>query len=232
MCTLIVLNRVHPDLPVVLAANRDELFARRAQGPRVLVDAPRVVGGRDAVAGGTWLGLTPTGFFVGVTNEAGVAPRPGLESRGQLVLDLLRRGSVGAGRAWLRTLRADAYNPFYLLFGDADGVWVAHRRGAELHLEAVPAGVHVLPNGPLNSARFPKVARVRGLLESPPRGRAALIDQLRGALSDDAVCVRGSIYGTRSASIVALRPGGVAFYLHAEGAPDFAPFEDHTCLLS
>ncbi len=229
MCTLIVLNRVHPELPVVLAANRDELFARETEGPRILSQTPRIVGGRDVVAGGTWLGLVPHGFFVAVTNVAGALPKPGLLSRGQLVLDMLREGSPEAAEAWLRTRRPEAYNPFNLMWGDANGVQVAHARGAELELLEVPPGVHVLPNGRLDSPEVPRVARIQDLLST---SAADPRQQLRAALSDDAVCIRGDFYGTRSASLVGLRPGGVAFYLHADGAPDRAPFEDVSWLLN
>lgn len=229
MCTLVVLNRVHPEFPVVLAANRDELFARESEGPQVLSQVPRIVGGRDGIAGGTWLGLTPRGFFVGVTNLAGTPPRPGFLSRGQLVLDMLRHGATAAAEGWLRAQRPEAYNPFNVMWGDASGVRVAHARGPELEVVDVPPGVHVLPNDRLDAPRVPRVARAQALLSEL---NGDLDTQLAGVLSDDAVCVRGDVYGTRSASLVGLRPGGVAFYRHADGAPDEAPFEDFTWLLS
>ncbi len=232
MCTLVVLHRVHPEYPVVLAANRDELFARQTEGPQILVDAPRVVGGRDVVAGGTWLGLTPSGFFVAVTNRAGAAPQPGLLSRGALVVELLRRGETESAEAWLRAQDPARYNPFNLMYGDASGVRVAYARGEQLHTGDVPLGVHVLPNGRLDSPRFEKTAHIQSLLAEPAPNWDGLARQLKSALADDLVCVRTPFYGTRSACLVALRPGGVAFYLHADGVPGVAPFEDHTWLLS
>ena len=232
MCTLVVLHRVHPELPVVLAANRDELFARQTEGPQILVDDPRVVGGRDVVAGGTWLGLTPSGFFVAVTNEAGAAPRPGLRSRGALVMDMLREGGTAAAESWLRAREPARYNPFNLMFGDAGGLRVAYARGGQLEVDDVPQGVHVLPNGRLDSPHFGKVAHIQGLLADPATVWAGLLGQLRGALADDLVCVRTPFYGTRSSSVIALRQGSVAVYLHADGPADEAPFEDHAWLLS
>ncbi|MEK7705269.1 MAG: NRDE family protein, partial [Myxococcota bacterium] len=55
MCLLAVLSRAHPDSPLVVAANRDEWLARPAAPFGVLDERPRVVGGRDLTAGGTWM---------------------------------------------------------------------------------------------------------------------------------------------------------------------------------
>src|SRR3546814_13074121 len=47
--------------------------------------------GRDLQAGGTWMGLhAPSGRVVVVTNVRGEMPDPARESRGALVVDLLR----------------------------------------------------------------------------------------------------------------------------------------------
>ncbi|HEV2105058.1 MAG TPA: NRDE family protein, partial [Candidatus Eisenbacteria bacterium] len=57
MCTLILGRDVRGADTVVIAANRDEAPDRPSEPPRVLHGSPRVVGGRDARAGGTWLAV-------------------------------------------------------------------------------------------------------------------------------------------------------------------------------
>ena len=57
MCTLIFGLDVLGPRSVLIATNRDEDPARASEPPQVLNRAPLVVGGRDAVAGGTWLAL-------------------------------------------------------------------------------------------------------------------------------------------------------------------------------
>ncbi len=57
MCILMVIHQGIPGYPIVVAANRDEYYDRPTQGPCQLASTPAVWGGRDARAGGTWLGI-------------------------------------------------------------------------------------------------------------------------------------------------------------------------------
>lgn len=261
MCTLIVIHRVVPGLPALFAANRDEFFARPSAGPMVLDAETGVVGGRDLTAGGTWMGLSPGGFFAGLTNQRqpGGADRS-RRSRGEVVLDTLRagaRGGLPAARAYLEGLDGRDFNPFNLVFGTAEALWVAYGRATgdgALRFEAVPPGVHVLPNDVLDSTAFPKVARIRGRLTELPSDWRGLRARLIEVLADDtpparlpeaptetlpaevlgalhAVKVVLPSYGTRSSSLAALVPGGVARYAFADGPPGEAAFVDHLPLL-
>ena len=253
MCTLVVLNGFSATLPVVLAANRDELFARPTEGPQRL--APGVFGGRDLVAGGTWMGVTPAGFFAGITNQRTWRwPDGARASRGQVVMEVLRRGDLGAAEAWLRAVAPGTHNAFNLIYGDATRLRAFYARDDGNTFADVPAGVHVLPNDTLDAATFPKVERARALLRDlPPRWpdlRARLTamlgdrrppdplplepdatvdDTLRAAMH--ALCVVTPTYGTRSASLVALAPGRVLHYEHLEGRPGEAPWQDVAGLL-
>jgi len=150
MCTVVILQRAHPSHPVIVAANRDEFYKREARAPAVLVEEPRVVGGLDVVAGGSWFGVTATGFLAAMTNlpEAS-GPRTNTRSRGEVVVEVLRRANKQAVREYLATLDARDYNSFNLLFGDASGLEVAYGRSqdAGIDVDVVPDGVHVLPNG-------------------------------------------------------------------------------------
>ncbi len=171
MCTIIILNQVAADLPLVIAANRDEICARSATGPQVLqqrtATTPQAIGGIDEELGGTWMGATADGFFVGLTNQRTFRPaNRELCSRGQVVTQALRRGSVVAIRHFLGSLDARQYNPFNLLYGDGHTLELARTsaKSAALTFEPVPRGTHVLPNDGLDSEAFPKVNRAKTLL--------------------------------------------------------------------
>ena len=69
MCTILLAWRCVADADVVLAANRDELVARASAPPGLLSEHPRIAGGRDLVAGGTWLAVAADGRLCAVTNR-------------------------------------------------------------------------------------------------------------------------------------------------------------------
>ena len=73
MCTIAILIRV-ADVPVVIAANRDELYARPTRPPEVL--GPAIVGGVDALSGGSWLAVNRAGRFAAVTNQRALDTPP------------------------------------------------------------------------------------------------------------------------------------------------------------
>ena len=256
MCTIVVLREVRADFPLILATNRDEFFARPSSGPLRLLETPPTLGGRDLVAGGTWMGVSRAGLFVGVTNQRSfVAADPARRSRGQLVLDALALGEVDAVTEHVAALDGRDYNAFNLMWGDARALWVAYARDGEreLNVEEVPAGVHVLPNDRLDSPSFAKVARARALIEPyvhAPIG--VLLQRLQATLADRrlpplaeipeppptarmsharlrelaALCVRSEGYGTRTSTVVALSPHGTAHFRYADGPPDSTPFVD------
>lgn len=266
MCTILALHQVHPDYPLIIAANRDEYYARPATGPRVLAAGPpAVVGGWDEHGGGTWMGVTAAGFFAGLTNQrAGGAAGPARRSRGEVVLAALRAGAMAAADAYLRTLNPDDFNSFNLLYGDARELRVAYSRRGAATVEVVDltaaAGVLVLANDRLGSPLFPKAAhaqsRATALLGKRPPAFRRLVEPLRRILAThrlppqapaapeppesvrplprqlQAVCIHLPIYGTRSASLIALQPGKVAHYLASSGPPCTAPLLSQLALLT
>ncbi|MGE0384603.1 MAG: NRDE family protein [Gammaproteobacteria bacterium] len=156
MCLILLAYRAHPRFRLVIAANRDEYHARAAHPAAFWDDAPAVLAGRDAVAGGTWLGVTRGGRFAGVTNVRSAAPpRSEAASRGHLVSDFLR-GSVAAGE-YLRVLAADGqrYNGFNLLADDGRALWYYSNRDERPPHELAP-GIYGLSNGTLDED-WPKV---------------------------------------------------------------------------
>jgi uncharacterized protein with NRDE domain len=253
VCTLIALSAVNPDVPLVVAANRDEIYTRAWAPPARVADSPRIVAGRDLTQNGTWLGVTEGGFFVGVTNQRTYgAADPAKRSRGQLVLDALEAGSVDLALVRLARVDAREYNPFNLLLGDARCLYVVYARGeASVTVERLPPGIWVLNNDTIGSRDFPKANRARDLVAPfakeawttlAPKLAAALGDHQLPPLGDvpeppaealfsretlralQAVCVHTPAYGTSSATLLAIDRGKVRDYRFAEGPPCVTPF--------
>lgn len=157
MCTLIVLHRCIPGRPLVVAANRDEFLARPAEGPAIREGrSGRILAPRDLAAGGTWLGLNDRGVFVGLTNlrpailddpnpDAPAVAKPGLRSRGEVVMAALETGSAVEAAEMLGELEIGAYNAFQLLVADErEASLTVYRERPEII--ALEPGVHVIGN--------------------------------------------------------------------------------------
>jgi uncharacterized protein with NRDE domain len=254
MCTIAILVGV-TDAPVVLAANRDELYARPTRPPEKLGE--RIVGGRDVLSGGTWLALRDDGRFCAVTNQRALDPPPlGLRSRGLAVMEC---AAADDQDAYVAALDPRGYASMNLVYGDGSRVRVAYlRRESGAHeVVTLGAGIHVLCNDTLGAPGFPRGERLQHLIETAiaqgrawpelwPRLAQALGDRERSELADTppshlppelareltAISIHSEHYGTRSASLVALDRGRVAGYLAADGPPDEAPFTDRMALFT
>lgn len=200
MCTLILGIDVVRPRSVLLAANRDEDPLRPADPPRVLLDHPRLVGGRDRQAGGTWLAVREGRAAVAILNRRDrsgepAGPVPGRRSRGALVLDVAaaveddaERSGAARGsdpdppgdalaRAALRRARAALegarYAPCTLVFASPRASWLMAIDGeAAPRAEVIPAGWHVLTHADLDDPGEPRTAwLVRELSGFVPRSR-------------------------------------------------------------
>jgi uncharacterized protein with NRDE domain len=244
MCLLVLAFRQLPGEPVLLAANRDEFHDRPAAPAQFWTEAPRLLAGRDLLAGGTWLGLTRHGRFAAVTNyrepPRGTAPRA---SRGHLVRDYLL-GAATAGD-YLRALqrRADDYAGFNLLLGDAGQLWWYSNRGGPP--QRLAPGVYGLSNALLDTP-WPKLQTAKAafgaLCRTGSADTAALLDLLQNrrtypphgeppagadaalARAASAIYIDTPRYSTRCSTVLRLRSGGRAEFVerwHGGGQAEF-----------
>jgi len=218
MC--LVLFSYQPDSlrPLVVAANRDEFYARPARSAHHWDEAPQIFAGRDLSAGGTWLGITTSGRFATVTNFAEDAPDElALKSRGELVQSFLN--STASAHDFAHQIHGPDYKGFNLLTFDGDKLAYTSNRG---FTEDLQPGVYGLANAELG-ATWPKVvAGTRSLTALCEAGPTT--DGLIALLHDDdqpadealpkrgrplelerrvAPCfIRGEEYGTRASTAV------------------------------
>lgn len=257
MCTIAFLIDVVAGAPLVLAANRDEMYARPTRPPERLFDEPRIAGGIDELSGGTWLAVRKDGGFAAVTNQRVMAvPPPGLRSRGLAVKEL---AAAPDPDAYIAALDPTAYASMNLAWSSRRGVAVAYARREEgtLEIERLGRGVHVLCNDRIGAPGFPRGERLARGIESAlaeGAGWPAIAPRLAALLGDHthveappgwtsahlapdvareltATCIHTPFYGTRSSTLVAAAPGRVLSYLHADGPPCTTPFRERRELL-
>lgn len=154
MCLILFAYQAHPDFALVLAANRDEFFARPTMGADYWKDAPEVLGGRDLEKGGTWMGVTRDGRWSAVTNyRDGTRPEAGSRSRGELVARFLTEKADAHSYAESVARSASDYHGFNLLTGDASDLYYVSHEGLSRRVEP---GIHGLSNHRLDTP-WPKV---------------------------------------------------------------------------
>ncbi|WP_432769903.1 MAG: NRDE family protein [Sphingopyxis sp.] len=206
MCVVALAWQVHPDWPLILIGNRDEFHERPSAALHAWNDGSGIFAGRDLQAGGTWLGTHPaSGRIVVVTNVRGALPDPAKESRGALVVDLLRGTGCFADPAEGDLDRFNAFNLFAM--GDGKARLLTNRPQSQIL--TLGAGVHALANEPIDSP-CPRAERLRAALSAVIDARAdpeGLLDTLT-AEGDPALFLRGDVYGTRASTLVAVAADG------------------------
>lgn len=225
MCLILVAWRVHPEFPLVVAANRDEFF-KRPTAPLSFWTDGRILAGRDMEAGGTWMGITVDGRFAALTNfRAPEIHRDGMASRGQLVADFLATEESPASWLERQSRNAARYNPFNLLVGDRNTFGCYSSTSKEIRW--LKPGIYGLSNHLLDTP-WPKVEAAKSSLS---QALAALPDDrsLFELLRDDAIhpdvalprtgvnlewerllsaaFVRAPGYGTRSSTVLKVSRG-------------------------
>ena len=231
MCLILFAHRAVPGHALVLAANRDEFFARPTESANYWTDAPHVLAGRDLEKGGTWMGVTRDGRWAAVTNfRDGTRPETGARSRGELVARYLLEGSTAASYAAAVASAGAEYPGFSLLLGDSEGVHYVSNRGAGA--QVLEPGIYGLSNHLLDTS-WPKVERgkreMEALLgvnpEDPTEPLLAVLANRRPAAAAElpqtgvsrdwekmlsAAFIRAPGYGTRASSVLLIAHSGEA----------------------
>ena len=155
MCLVLLAWEKHPRHRLIVAANRDEFYARPTAPAGWWQDSPRVLAGRDLREGGTWMGVTRDGRFAAVTNvREPQAYRVGAPSRGHLVGNFLLSRAPSLGYAAGLMPIAPMFNGFNLLL--FDGVTLAWFSNRGTGARTLPPGVYGLSNALLDTP-WPKV---------------------------------------------------------------------------
>jgi uncharacterized protein with NRDE domain len=206
MCLIAIAHRAHPRFPLVIAANRDEDYDRPTHDAHFWTDAPDVLGGRDALANGSWLAIARNGRFAAVTNLRGAERKS--RSRGALVRDFVTGDLPPEEYAQSIGRHADEYAGFHFFAGLAggDAVYVTPRSH-----QLLEPGIHSVSNAPIGE-EWPKTALAAAEMKVALRMDDAesmvlvLMQFLalpRGTNTPETeVFIKGDRYGTRASTIV------------------------------
>ncbi len=224
MCLIALAYKHHPDYPLIVAANRDEVRDRPAAPAAWWTDRPEIFAGRDLLACGTWMGITRQGRFAAVTNHRDLhapvrPPVPGA-SRGALVTQALLGG--------IDPRATGSYAGFNLVHGPLQAL--RYHNNVQPADAPLPPGIHGLSNAFLNTP-WPKVQRaVQALADAIDPRAMPDVDELFHLLNDaepapdqalpdtglpidleraaSSVFIAGDHYGTRCSTVLLVDADG------------------------
>ena len=232
MCLITFAWNTHPVYKLIVAANRDEFYARPTAALDYWSDHPGILGGRDLKDGGTWMGMHTSGRFTAITNYRDLSNlKTEAPSRGKLTRDFLT--GMNSSRDFFESVRSqlDLFNGFNLLTLEGEKLFYFNNIQKQL-LELSP-GIYGLSNSFLDTP-WPKVEKAKAffaksiskeeidldeILEWMGNNETAPDDQLPGTgLPLDlerklsAMCIVTEDYGTCCTSVVTITHSGEVNY--------------------
>ncbi|MEE4913205.1 NRDE family protein [Pseudomonas alliivorans] len=225
MCLIVFAWRPSLAQPLIVAANRDEFYARPTRPLSQWEDAPNIYAGRDLEAGGTWMGISAQGRFAAVTNIRDPGQTPGLRSRGELVARFLASEQSPEDYMAEMAARASEYTGFNLLAGNAEQLYYLNSTDPTPRL--LGEDVYGLSNAGLNTP-WPKLLKARAaltaqlddprperlleLLKDPQPAADAELPETGVGLATEkllsSVFIASPNYGTRASTVLIVNTDG------------------------
>ncbi len=182
MCLVFLSYNQHPKYPLIIVANRDEFFDRPALPLDYWPENNNLLAGKDLTGGGTWFGVTKTGYFAMLTNYRDMANiKTTAPTRGKLVSDYLA-GEFDPS-TYLQALNSSAnqYNGYNIILGTLDNPWYYSNQNNKLY--QLGTGLYGLSNALLDS-KWPKVERGKENFRQIVEGDKLGIESLFGLMTD------------------------------------------------
>ena len=240
MCLLAIQFQATDDAPLLIAHNREELYDRPTQPPRIQSGKPRVVCGIDRKAGGTWFGVNQYGMAIAVANRLKATVPADPRSRGLLCRELLAcRTARDAAKQAERELGTGCYAGANYICADADWAGVVYG-GSQIKTIEIKPGLHLIGNGNLDDHRDQRMEFVRRLLTLQRLDSAvAFLAVASRAFSRESApgsrqgaIVRSERFGTVSSTLLSLPTKSQnAVYQYAPGPPSEHAYDDLSALL-
>ncbi len=157
MCLILFSHHNHPNYKLVVAANRDEFYQRPTEQADFWEEAPMILAGKDAEAGGTWMGITKKGRISMLTNYRDLSNiKENAPSRGHLVSGFLKTEQQAADYLLHLETTGSQYNGYNIICGDIDHLYYYGNHQQGVH--SIPNGIHGLSNAFLDTP-WPKVEK-------------------------------------------------------------------------
>jgi uncharacterized protein with NRDE domain len=163
MCLIAFNWKNHPRYKLILIANRDEFYQRKTLSAHFWDENREVLAGKDLEGGGTWLGITKSGYWSALTNYRDIANlKSQAPSRGMLTFDFLNQKP--SPTIYLSSIaeKAPDYNGFNLLVGNTEEL--CYYSNYQSEIRSLGAGLYGLSNHLLDTDWY-KVEKIKDKLQ-------------------------------------------------------------------
>jgi uncharacterized protein with NRDE domain len=185
MCLITFAYQSHPKYDLILAGNRDEFYGRPTRKAQFWdkEGQPNILAGKDLEGGGTWLGLHENGQWGALTNYRDPAiKKEDPPTRGELVLDYLKKGKTAMNYLAEVSKKAKKYNGFNLLLWDQHGFY--HYSNQNKKVSRIKPGIHGVSNALLDTS-WPKLDSAKSQMEDIIHAKKFDKEQLFELLLDE-----------------------------------------------
>lgn len=221
MCLLLIGYKVNTMFPLIIAANRDEFYARQTKNLHFWEDE-RIFAGKDVQAGGTWLAVHQDGRFAAITNiRDPKRMKSDKRSRGLIIMDFLN-GSADSLRFMDELVNHCAdYQGFNLLIGSEEALYFLN--SDEAVVKRLPSGVYGISNASIDTP-WPKLMLAKELFAKEVVAETVTADNLFAILKNEqhfpehslpktgvgedlekllsTIFIKSHAYGTRSSAVI------------------------------
>lgn len=182
MCLILFSYRLHPEFPLVLAANRDEFYTRPTRPAQFWDEYPDLLAGQDLEQGGTWLGVTRRGRLAAITNIRNPAvTKTFAKSRGELTREFLT-GEEPPGDYLKKIMTSrEQYNGFNLIAGTIGNLYYLSSHSTTPRQLA--PGLYGLSNAQLDTP-WPKVQTGKAALAQIISTTSPSVEAIMALLTD------------------------------------------------
>jgi uncharacterized protein with NRDE domain len=225
MCLILIAHKPSPLKRLIIAANRDEFFARPTKVMNFWDDHPDILAGKDLAGGGTWLGIKRNGRFAALTNYRDPSvQKSDPPSRGGIITRYLE--SRLTPKKFIDQLQKDAhkFNGFNLLAGDRNTLYWFSNMAPEA--KQLSPGIYGVSNHLIDTP-WPKVTKGKKALAAIlSREKELTMEPLFAMLTNTGtpgdselpdtgvgkewerilapIFVRSPSYGTRSSTVIVM----------------------------
>ncbi|MCO5230507.1 MAG: NRDE family protein [Chitinophagales bacterium] len=224
MCLITIALQQSPQYPIILLANRDEFYNRKASAMHWWKDEA-ILAGKDLQGGGTWLAINTDKHFASVTNYRDPkSMRTDAPSRGSIPIDVLKYASSNFER-FVQSQQSEwsKMNGFNLIYHNGKDTYYYSNISKEI--KKLESGLYGLSNAFLDTP-WPKVIQIKSslqsliddkklntedflkILENPTQFPIEKLPHTGVGLEMEKIlspiCIHSPIYGTRVHSIITL----------------------------